>query len=134
MTEGEYTAPDSPKHLHSTGARFWTECCCEWELEDKDDLEVLRLTCEALDRAAQARRILRDKGLTFEDRFGRPSERPELRIERQSRAAAASLIKQIQQSKMAFERLELAVKQSGERSRLATEPPRRSGGGTRRNG
>ena len=61
----EYTAPAAPRHLNVTGARFWREFCTDWELEDTDDLELLRLACEALDRATQARKIVRTEGLTI---------------------------------------------------------------------
>lgn len=124
----DYTIPAAPRHLNVTGARFWREFCADWELEDTDDLELLRLGCEALDRATQARKILRTEGLTYRDRFNAPHPHPAVNIELRSRAAAASIVKQIQSTRLAAERLDEA-----ERKRTAP-PARRSGGGTRRHG
>jgi hypothetical protein len=50
---------------------------------------------EAHDRAEQARRNLKRKGLTYEDRFGQPRGRPEVRIELENRRAFAKLLNQI---------------------------------------
>jgi hypothetical protein len=55
-------------------------------------IEILLKALEAFDRAEQARRILKRKGLTYEDRFGQPRTRPEVQIERDSRAQFAKLI------------------------------------------
>lgn len=132
MMGPDYAPPDPPKHLHSTGAHFWSEFCCEWELESEDDLELLRLGCEALDRAAQARRLLRDNGLTWIDRLGNLRERPEVRIELRSRTSAAAIVKQLQASQIAAQRLELAAERE-QRMAAQSDPKRRDrrGGGVR---
>ena len=101
----DYTVPPAPRHLNATGKRFWAEFCSDWELADTDDLELLRLACEALDTATKARKALRVAGsLTYTDRFGAPHPRPEIAIERQARTQAAALVKQIQQARQAAER------------------------------
>ena len=65
-----YVAPEPPKELHATGRKCWVELCDDMELEDLDDLRLLALACGALDRAAQANRVLRDKGMYWTDRLG----------------------------------------------------------------
>ena len=125
----DYSAPTAPRHLNVIGARFWRDFCADWELEDTDDLELLRLACEAFDRSTQARKLIRTEGITYTDRFGSPHPHPAVNIELRSRAAAASIVKQIQQTRITAERAEEA-----ERRRLAASEPARRGVGTRRHG
>lgn len=126
----DYTAPTAPRHLNVTGARFWREFCTDWELQDTDDLTLTTAACEALDRATQARKILRTEGLIYRDRFDTPHPHPAVNIELRSRTAAASIVKQIQQTRLAVERADEAER----RRTNAALPARRSGGGTRRHG
>jgi len=58
-------------------------------------VEILLKALEARDRCEQARRILKKKGLTYEDRFGQPCARPEVAIERDSRAQYAKLLDRV---------------------------------------
>lgn len=136
MTDTPYVAPSHPAHLHSTGARAWREWCEEWRLDSADDLQLLRLGCEALDRAAQARRTLRDKGLFWEDRLGNIRSHPAVAVEAKSRGQAANIFGQIQRSQLAMQRIELAAERHARVVRdkeLAHEKHRdRRGGGVRR--
>jgi phage terminase small subunit len=134
QTEAPYIVPDPPAHLHRTGRGCWMELCGDLELEDLDDLRLLTLACEALDRGAQARRVLRDKGMYWQDRLGNIRPHPAIATEAKSRASAAQIIGQLQRSQLAFQRYELAVERHTERQRQASESQRRSGGGTRRYG
>jgi phage terminase small subunit len=109
----DYMAPPAPRHLNVTGSRFWRAFCTDWELQDADDLETLRLGCEALDRANQARKILRTEGLTYRDRFDAPHPHPAVGIEMRSRIAASSIIKQIQQTRLAVERADEVLSAAG---------------------
>ena len=56
--------------------------------------EILLKALEAHDRAEQAGRILKREGLTYQDRFEQPRSRPEVAIERDSRAQFAKLLDQ----------------------------------------
>jgi P27 family predicted phage terminase small subunit len=89
-----YTPPAAPEHLSAESRTLWRELTHEYELEPHE-LKTLRLALEALDRATQARKALRRKGLTYEDRFGAPHARPEVAIERDSRGAFARLMKEL---------------------------------------
>jgi hypothetical protein len=59
------------------------------------ELRILHLACVQHDRATVARRVLDEQGTTFEDRFGQPKERPEIRIEREASRQFAQLIRQL---------------------------------------
>jgi phage terminase small subunit len=123
----DYEAPPAPRHLNATGARFWAEVCVDYELTEHDDLELLRLAAEALDRARQASRILRDEGLQIRDRFGVPHAHPMLSVEARSRSAAVAIVKQIQQLHLALDRQEAIERRH--RERLERPRPARRGGG-----
>ena len=129
----DYVVPPAATHLQATGRSAWQELCADMEIEDLDDLRVLTLACEALDRSAQARRRIRDQGLTYTDKAGTMHAHPAVAIEARSATRAATLIKQLQSSMVAFERLQLAQKRaaaSEQRNGRIT----RHGGGQRRVG
>ena len=92
------TAPKSPqrapKHLSRASAALWRRTLRSHRLEPHD-VQLLKLLCEALDATEAARKVLAEDGTTFLDRFGCPKPRPEVAIERDSRIAAARLVRQL---------------------------------------
>ncbi len=86
--------PKAPAHLETATAAWWLEVVTTWEL-DAHHVRLLTLAAEAFDRAVQAREILRQRGLTFKDRFGQPKPRPEVAIERDSRTGFARLLREL---------------------------------------
>lgn len=86
----------APTHLAADGRRFWTDVATEYG-DDFEPFEwnLLRLACEALDRGTQARRAIRRHGLTYESPQGSPVLRPEVGLEKASRAAFAQLVRQL---------------------------------------
>jgi len=58
-------------------------------------LELLRLTCEALDRCWQARERVDEEGAYFVDRWGQPKAHPAVNVERDARLSAARLIREL---------------------------------------
>jgi len=88
--------PPPPSHLSSKMKAFWKSI-----FERKDttlqphEVIIFLKACEAHDRCEQARRILKKQGLTYEDHFKQPRSRPEIAIERDSRAQFAKLLTQI---------------------------------------
>lgn len=84
----------APKHLRPESAEWWRSVVDAYAPEDQD-LHLLTLACEALDRAAEARDSLAENGTVYNDRFGQPKARPEVAIERDSRAAFARLVRQL---------------------------------------
>lgn len=131
-----YCPPAPPRSLGSAGKRLWRTVAAEWELQSGDEeLELLRHAALAQDMCDKAQKALDSAGsLTFLDRFDKPAERPEVRIVRQSRAAVASLVKQIGASQLAFERLTLATERHRTAEERRTSPQSRRGGGRRRVG
>jgi P27 family predicted phage terminase small subunit len=91
---GSSARPKAPSHLRAATRRWYEQVVTDYVLDDHH-LHVLRLACEALDRAEQARAKLRRHGLTYDDRWGVPHARPEVQIERDSRAAFARLLREL---------------------------------------
>jgi phage terminase small subunit len=91
---GKPAPPKAPHHLSKEMRQWWEKVVRGWEL---DEHHVLLLTkaAEAHDRADQARKILKKKGVTFLDRFKQPCARPEVSIERDSRLAFARLVREL---------------------------------------
>ncbi len=83
-----------PEHLSKQTQEFWQWASDEYQL-NQDELHLLLMACEAMDRCIQARKRLAKQGLTYNDRFGQPKSRPEIAIERDSRLAFARLVKQL---------------------------------------
>jgi phage terminase small subunit len=77
--------PEAPAHLSAESRALWTRLVAEYEFTHPE-LKTLRLALGALDRAEQARKALRRHGLTYTDRFNQPHARPEVQVERDSRA------------------------------------------------
>lgn len=75
-----------PAHLSQKMKNFW-----EWahkarkNIPPSDELILLQ-ACQSHDRAEQARRAIKKNGMTCKDRFGQERARPELEVERTSRA------------------------------------------------
>jgi phage terminase small subunit len=86
--------PPAPGHLSAATRRWWHSVVDEYALEPHH-LHLLRLACEALDRAEEARAALATHGTTYSDRFGAPRLRPEVAIERDSRLAFARLTREL---------------------------------------
>ena len=84
----------APKHLGRATKAWWRAVLDEYELEEHH-VRLLTLAAQAWDRAEQARVILAEKGLTYEDRFEQPKSRPEIAIERDSRLAFARLLREL---------------------------------------
>jgi phage terminase small subunit len=86
--------PSPPAHLSKRMKKFWISIFDSKTLKPHETLIFVK-ACEAHDRAEQARRVLKREGLIFTDRFDQPRSRPEITIERDSRAAFAKLLAQI---------------------------------------
>ena len=83
-----------PAHLRADTREWWTSVLDEFELEEHH-IKLLTLACEAWDRCQQARQVLREHGLTYDDRFSQPRNRPEVTVERHSRLAFARLLREL---------------------------------------
>ena len=86
--------PKAPKHLRPTTKRWFNHVVGQWTLE-QHHIRLLIVAAETWDRLTQAREVIADKGLTFNDRFGTPRARPEVAIERDSRTAFMRAIREL---------------------------------------
>ncbi len=84
----------APRHLQPETRKWWLSVVSEFQLEPHH-VRLLTLAAESWDRCEQARKLLKRHGLTFKDRFGQPSSRPEVAIERDSRVAFARLLREL---------------------------------------
>lgn len=84
-----------PAHLSPEAADWWRAVLRDYDL-GPHHLHLLKLACEALDRAAQARQALADHGgLVFTDERGVIRAHPCVAHERDSRIAFARLVREL---------------------------------------
>ena len=86
--------PRAPAHLSEATRVWWASVLADYELEPHH-LRLLQLAGEAWDRSQQARKVLDELGLTYQNRFGDPVLRPEAAVERDARLAFARLIREL---------------------------------------
>ena len=86
--------PEAPDHLSEASKRLWNDTLEEFELAPAE-LAIFRLALEAVDRCELARLELAVSGLVVKDRYGGLRASPWVTIERDSRLAAARLLKQL---------------------------------------
>jgi phage terminase small subunit len=86
--------PKPPPHL-AEATRTWWKSVVEGYALEPHHLRLLQLAGEAWDRAQQARTVIENTGLTYQNRFGDPVLRPEVAVERDSRLAFARLVREL---------------------------------------
>ncbi|MDB5390213.1 MAG: hypothetical protein JWM11_5859 [Planctomycetaceae bacterium] len=84
----------APNHLKTTTQTWFESVISEYELEEHQ-VRLLTLAAESWDRCVSARESIEKNGLTYDDRFGAPHSRPEIAIERDSRAAFARCLREL---------------------------------------
>ena len=77
-------SPAPPEHLSSEMRNFYAWVCSNWPMDRRDHLR-LQTACEAWDRMTQARRLIHEVGLTYEDSAGNPRQHPATKIEKEAR-------------------------------------------------
>jgi P27 family predicted phage terminase small subunit len=83
-----------PAHLSERSKALWREVEKSFVLE-ANELELLRLACEALDRCEEAREVLARDGLFTTNRANRPVAHPGVAVERDSRLAAVRVLREL---------------------------------------
>src|SRR5260370_2402225 len=116
--------PPAPSPLTAATKRWWKSVLANYALGDHH-LHLLRLACDALDRAEQARQALATLGTIYLARFNAPHPRPEVAIERDSRIAFARLCRELDlDTEMAAAARHFHLHQERRASLLAdAEPP-----------
>jgi P27 family predicted phage terminase small subunit len=87
--------PTPPAYLRPTSAAWWKHCVAAFEL-DQHHLHLLRLACEALDRAEEAREILATHGLVVVGATGSLKPNPAANIARDSTATFQRIVAQLE--------------------------------------
>ncbi len=85
--------PPAPADLSPEAQALWRATTRVYELRP-DELTLLRLALEALDRANQARQRLAEEGILLEGRYG-PRVHPAIAIERSATLTFARLMRQL---------------------------------------
>lgn len=86
--------PAAPGHLAEPTKTWWRSVTSDFDLEPHH-LHLLRLACEALDRAEQARVVLQAEGITIKDDRGNTRAHPAVAIEKDARTAFARLLREL---------------------------------------
>ena len=84
--------PEAPDHLSDQMQGFWTVIHRDLDLEPHQVL-LVKLACEAYDRAQAARKVLDEQGMTYVDKAGQPKPRPECTIEHNARLDFSKLLR-----------------------------------------
>ena len=84
----------APAHLRPETQQWWETIARTHGIEE-GRLHLLTAAGEAWDRHCEARETLAEVGMTYIDRFGQPHARPEVAIERDSRAAFVKIVKEM---------------------------------------
>ncbi len=75
-----------PSHLSAAARKMWSAVRTTHVVDDPDALALLRVACEAFDRAEGARKLIAQTGPCVRDRFGQLRAHPAVQIERDARA------------------------------------------------
>jgi phage terminase small subunit len=85
--------PAPPDHLSPTMQDWWRQTVADYDLEPHH-LKLLEAAADAWDRMAMARATVLDEGLTVQGAHG-PKTHPAIGVERDSRAAFARLVREL---------------------------------------
>lgn len=91
MTTGKLAPPPG---LSPGNKRFWAAIVAGWTLTD-EGLAILKLACEARERADQAGALLREQGLVVKSPRGATRPHPGVRIRERAEAAFLQALRQL---------------------------------------
>ncbi len=86
--------PPAPAHLGPDGKKLWADIQTAYVITDPGGQALLRVACEATDRAERCRRLIDDQGELVMVR-GQPRAHPALAAERDARAAIVRAIRNL---------------------------------------
>lgn len=82
-----------PSHLSPAAKRLWKAVLADYHIDDAAGLALLRVACEATDRAEGARKLIAVDGAVHKDRFGQVKAHPACAIERDARTQLISALR-----------------------------------------
>jgi phage terminase small subunit len=85
--------PAAPRHLSPKSRAFWRRIVGEFDMQ-AHHFELLRMACEAMDTAADARAIVAKDGASQPGRFG-PRAHPMLAVENAAAIRAGRLLREL---------------------------------------
>lgn len=88
------TTPTVPEHLSDESKAWYQQVATEFAM-DQHHLFLLQCACENWDRSQSARREIEKNGLTVLDRFDQLHARPEIAIEKTSKAAFVRVVREL---------------------------------------
>jgi phage terminase small subunit len=83
-----------PQGLEPPGQKVWKQIVSEFDLYHHE-LFLLQSACEAWDRVAEARALIKRDGAVFLDRYQQWREHPSCVAERQNRTLFARLLREL---------------------------------------
>jgi P27 family predicted phage terminase small subunit len=83
----------APRHLSLEARALWARLHASFVLDDPGSHAMLRLACEAFDRAERARQLIDRDGECLKDRFGQVRVHPACAVERDARAQMLMALK-----------------------------------------
>jgi P27 family predicted phage terminase small subunit len=87
--------PPPPAHLSAEAKKWWKEIHEGSAIEDRPGLLILATALEAFDRMRAAQVVISELGVTVVDRWAQVKLNPATTIERDSRAAMLSALRQL---------------------------------------
>jgi len=85
----------APKHLSRAAKKLWRSIIDDYAITDDAGLKILQVSLEAYDRCQESREIISSTGLLLKNRFDQPVQNPLLSIERDSRSAFLTGLKNL---------------------------------------
>lgn len=92
--DAQHSGPQPPPHLGEDGRKLWLDIQRAYQIDDPGGLVLLRVACEALDRAESCRQLIDEQGAMLTIR-GIPRAHPALAAERDARAAIVRAIRNL---------------------------------------
>jgi P27 family predicted phage terminase small subunit len=86
-------ADTAPAHLSPEAKTLWAALMNDYDISDSAGRALLRVACEAFERAEQARAAIKRTGAVCKDRFGQPRASPWVNIERDARAQMVAALR-----------------------------------------
>jgi P27 family predicted phage terminase small subunit len=89
------TIRNPPATLTKEAAGWWDKIHNEYGIDDEAGLLLLQTALEAFDRMRAAQKVIKKEGMQVKDRFDQLKAHPLLTIERDSRAAMITALKNL---------------------------------------